>query len=258
MTATKNSVEDKVEQPLWTAWVLSLFPEMFPGPLGFSLAGRALEKGIWRLNSVNIRDYATDRHKTVDDTPMGGGPGMVLRPDVVGPALDDVISRAQRDFADSGLDVDPRVVYLSPRGRRFDQAAAKAYAEAPGLVLLCGRFEGLDQRVLDARNVEEVSLGDFVLSGGELPALTLMDAVIRLLPGVIGDPAALEEESFARDLLEYPQYTRPKEWEGRMVPEVLTSGHHENVRKWRLAQAEELTKARRPDLWARYRDGIKD
>jgi len=258
MTVTKKQSENKVEHPLWTAWVLSLFPEMFPGPLGFSLAGRALDKGLWRLNSVNIRDYATDRHKSVDDTPMGGGPGMVLRPDVVGPALDDVILRARRDFVDSGLDADPRVVYLSPRGRRFDQAAAKRYAEEPGLVLLCGRFEGLDQRVLDARNVEEVSLGDFVLSGGELPALTLMDAVIRLLPGVIGDPAALEEESFARDLLEYPQYTRPNEWDGRVVPEVLTSGHHENVRNWRLAQAEELTKRRRPDLWARYLEGKKD
>ncbi len=244
-------------RPLWTAWVLSLFPEMFPGPLGLSLAGKAHENGIWHLECADIRSYATDRHKSVDDTPMGGGAGMVLKPDVVGRALDDMTARAGQNFRDSGLDVTPRVVYLSPRGRPFDQAAAEDFAKEPGLVLLCGRFEGLDQRVLDARDVEEVSLGDFVVSGGELPALMLMDAVIRLLPGVIGDPAALAEESFSRGLLEYPQYTRPQVWEGREVPDVLTSGHHEKVRQWRLSQAEELTKQRRPDLWARYLDGKK-
>jgi len=231
---------------------------MFPGPLGFSLAGKALENGIWRLHPTNIRDYAKDRHKSVDDSPIGGGAGMVLRPDVVARALDDATSMARRDFRDSGLDVTPRVVYLSPRGRQFDQPMAESFAKEPGLVLLCGRFEGLDQRVLDARDVEEISLGDFVLSGGELPALMLMDAVIRLLPGVLGDPAALEEESFSRGLLEYPQYTRPQVWEGHEVPEILTSGHHEKVRQWRLSQAEQLTKARRPDLWARYLDGKKN
>ncbi len=241
-------------QPLWQTWVLTLFPGMFPGPLGLSLAGRALESGIWRLNSLDIRDFATDRHRSVDDSPFGGGPGMILRPDVVADAIDEARRRAADAFAKQGLDEMPRVVYLSPRGRRLDQDAVKAFARLPGLILLCGRFEGLDQRVLEAREVEEVSLGDFVLSGGEPAALALIDAVVRLLPGVIGDPAALEEETFARELLEYPQYTRPQEWEGRSVPEVLLSGHHDKVRQWRLRQSKQLTRRLRPDLWARYRD----
>ena len=241
-------------RPLWQTGVLTLFPEMFPGPLAFSLAGKALKSGIWRLDSLDIRDFAGDRHRSVDDTPFGGGPGMILRPDVVADAIDEARRRAAECFAKRGLDELPRVVYLSPRGRRLDQGAVRAFAGRPGLILLCGRFEGLDQRVLEAREVEEVSLGDFVLSGGEPAALALIDAVVRLLPGVIGDPAALDEETFARELLEYPQYTRPQEWEGRQVPEVLLSGHHEKVRQWRLRQSKQLTRRLRPDLWARYRD----
>ena len=241
-------------RPPWIASVLTLFPEMFPGPLGHSLAGRALEKGLWRLDVDNIRDYARDRHKTADDAPFGGGPGMVLRADVVAPAIDAAKARLSRELAESGPDGDPPVVYLSPRGQRFDQAMAADFAAAPGLVLICGRFEGLDQRVLDARRVREVSLGDFVLSGGEPAAIALIDAALRLLPGVIGEPDALLEESFSRGLLEYPHYTRPATWEGHDVPAILTSGHHENIRQWRLAEAERLTRERRPDLWARYLD----
>ncbi|HZD26675.1 MAG TPA: tRNA (guanosine(37)-N1)-methyltransferase TrmD [Alphaproteobacteria bacterium] len=229
----------------WTATVLTLFPEMFPGPLGASLAGKALENGIWRLETVDIRDFARDKHRSVDDAPFGGGPGMVMRPDVLADAVDHVVGRQA-----PGSRVP--LLYLSPRGRRFDQALAGELAAADGLVLVCGRYEGVDQRVLDARGIEEVSLGDFVLSGGEPEALVLMDAVIRLLPGVLGEPAALEEESFARGLLEYPHYTRPQVWEGHGVPEVLLSGHHERIRAWRLAQAEELTRQRRADLWDRY------
>ena len=227
----------------WSATVLTLFPEMFPGPLGQSLAGKALKNGIWRLETVDIRDFARDKHRSVDDAPFGGGPGMVMRPDVLADAVDHV-SGTPRGGG--------RVIYLSPRGRRLDQAMARELAEQDGVVLICGRFEGVDQRALDERGIEEVSVGDFVLSGGETAALVLLDAVIRLLPGVIGDGAALEEESFAQGLLEYPQYTRPQNWEGHAVPEVVTSGPPGNIRARRKAQAEELTKARRPDLWERY------
>jgi tRNA (guanine37-N1)-methyltransferase len=233
------------EEKIWSATVLTLFPEMFPGPLGQSLAGNALKNGIWGLETVDIRSFARDKHRSVDDAPFGGGPGMVMRADVLADAVDDVGSKTGR------------IIYLSPRGRRLDQALARELAEQDGVVLVCGRFEGIDQRVLDGREIEEVSVGDYVLSGGETAALVLLDAVVRLLPGVIGDAAALDEESFAHGLLEYPQYTRPQVWEGRKVPEVLTSGHHEKIRAWRLARAEELTKARRPDLWDRYRSAAK-
>jgi tRNA (guanine37-N1)-methyltransferase len=227
----------------WTAQVLTLFPEMFPGPLGHSLAGKALEAGKWALEVVDIRDFARDKHRTVDDAPFGGGPGMVLRPDVLADAID-------RTTAAGGGD--RPLLCLSPRGRLVDQAFVAELARAPGVRLICGRFEGIDERLLEAREVTEISIGDFVLSGGEPAALVLIDAVVRLLPGVIGEPAGLEDESFAHGLLEYPHYTRPQEWEGRRVPEVLLSGHHAKVEAWRLAKAEEITEARRPDLWARY------
>lgn len=224
----------------FTATVLTLFPEMFPGPLGLSLAGKGLESGLWRLEAIDIRSFAIDRHQSVDDTPFGGGAGMVMRPDVIDAALASVADRPGP------------VVYLSPRGRVFDQALAEELAEGPGLTLLCGRYEGVDQRVLDRRGLTEISLGDFVLSGGETAALTLLDACVRLLPGVMGDQESLAEESFADGLLEYPQYTRPQTWEGLSVPDILLSGHHERIRTWRRAEAERITRDRRPDLWARY------
>jgi tRNA (guanine37-N1)-methyltransferase len=223
----------------WTARVLTLFPEMFPGPLGCSLAGRALEEGRWRLEVRNIRDAATDRHRSVDDTPAGGGPGMVLRADIVAAALD----AAKADWP---------TLYLSPRGAPFTQARARALAEGPGATLLCGRFEGIDERVLQARAVEEVSLGDFVLTGGELAAMALIDATVRLIGGVLGNADSTVEESFAGGLLEFPHYTRPTEWEGLRIPEVLLSGHHGRIAEWRRTQAERLTKERRPDLWRAY------
>ena len=221
--------------------VLTIFPEMFPGPVGRSLAGRALEDGLWSLETVDIRDFARDKHRSVDDTPFGGGAGMVMRPDVIGDALAAV--------SDAGAPL----IYLSPRGRLLDQARVRALASGPGMSLLCGRFEGVDERVLEAHEIEEVSLGDFVLSGGEPAAIALIDACVRLLPGVIGQADSLAEESFADGLLEYPHYTRPREWRGRRVPDVLLSGHHERVREWRLAEAERSTRERRPDLWRRYR-----
>ena len=224
----------------WTATVLTLFPEMFPGTLGVSLAGKALAAGHWALETVDIRRFARDKHATVDDAPFGGGPGMVMRPDVVDAAL-------------ASLPADERpAIFLTPRGRLVDQARIKKLAEGPGVAFLCGRYEGIDARVIEARGLEELSLGDFVLSGGEIAALAVIDAAVRLLPGVVGDAASLDEESFAQGLLEYPHYTRPQDWGGRAVPEVLASGHHEKIKAWRLAQAEELTRQRRPDLWARY------
>jgi tRNA (guanine37-N1)-methyltransferase len=213
---------------------------MFPGPLGHSLAGAALGQGIWALETVDIRGFASDKHRTVDDAPFGGGPGMVMRPDVVDAALAAV--------AEAG----GPVIYLSPRGRLLTQARVRELAAERTVTLLCGRFEGVDQRVLDARAVEELSLGDFVLSGGEPAAIALIDACVRLLPGVVGAPESLAEESFERGLLEYPHYTRPKVWQGRAVPEVLVSGDHEKIRAWRLAKAEETTRERRPDLWQGY------
>ncbi len=232
----------------WTAQVLTLFPPMFPGPLGQSLAGKALAGGLWALEVVDIRDFARDKHRTADDAPFGGGPGMVLRPDVLADAIDQTVATGGGDRP---------LLCLSPRGRAIDQAFVAELARGPGARLLCGRFEGIDQRVLEARAVEEVSIGDFVLSGGEPAALALIDAVVRLLPGVIGEPAGLEEESFAHGLLEYPHYTRPQDWEGLRVPDVLVSGHHAKIEAWRLAKAEEVTKARRPDLWDRYVAGRK-
>ncbi len=221
--------------------VLTIFPEMFPGPVGQSLAGRALRERLWSLEIVDIRDFARDKHRSVDDTPFGGGAGMVMRPDVVGDAL--------AATSDAGTPL----IYLSPRGRLLDQARVRALASGPGMSLLCGRFEGVDERVLEAHEIEEVSLGDFVLSGGEPAAIALIDACVRLLPGVVGQAESLAEESFAGGLLEYPHYTRPQEWRGRRVPDVLLSGHHERVREWRRAAAERSTRERRPDLWRRYR-----
>jgi tRNA (guanine37-N1)-methyltransferase len=224
----------------WRATVLSLFPEMFPGPLGVSLAGKALKSGTWALKALDIRDFARDKHRSVDDTPFGGGAGMVLRPDVADAAL-------------ASIEAEPgRRIYLSPRGRRFDQAMAAELAAEPGVVLLCGRYEGLDQRVIEARGLEEVSLGDFVLSGGEIAALAVLDACVRLLPGVLGGEDGLVEESFVEGLLEYPLYTQPREWNGLSVPEVLLSGHHAHIDAWRREQAEIVTRERRPDLWDRY------
>lgn len=227
---------------IWTARVLTLFPEMFPGPLGQSLAGKALEKGLWRCQAMDIRGFATDKHRTVDDTPFGGGAGMVMRPDVVDAAL----AAATAD----GL---KPAIYLTPRGRLLKQDLVQELAAGPGIVVVCGRYEGLDERVIEARGLLEVSLGDFVLSGGEPAALALIDACVRLLPGVMGAEETLAEESFNTGLLEYPHYTRPADWNGRAVPEVLMSGHHEKIRRWRQEQAEETTRLRRPDLWDAYR-----
>ncbi len=228
-------------EPPWTAKVLTLFPEMFPGPLGLSLAGQGLKAGLWSLETVDIREFASDKHRSVDDAPFGGGPGMVMRPDVVSAAIEAAAT-------DPAL----ALIYLTPRGRPLTQARVRELAEGPGVVLLCGRYEGLDERVLDAHDLEEISLGDFVLSGGEAAAITLIDASVRLLPGIVGSGLSLTDESFEQGLLEYPQYTRPQVWKSRAVPEVLVSGHHEKVRAWRKEQAETITRERRPDLWARY------
>ena len=223
----------------WKATVLTLFEEMFPGPLGLSLAGQGLKDGIWALETVDIRGFASDKHRSVDDTPFGGGPGMVMRADVIDATIEHIKSERP-------------LIYLSPRGRRLDQDRVRELAAGPGLTVLCGRYEGVDERVLEAHEIEEVSLGDFVLSGGEPAAMAMIDACVRLLPGIMGSDASGEEESFERGLLEYPHYTRPQEWRGRVVPEVLLSGHHEKIKAWRKSQAEEMTKQRRPDLWAAY------
>ncbi|HUZ62490.1 MAG TPA: tRNA (guanosine(37)-N1)-methyltransferase TrmD [Acetobacteraceae bacterium] len=223
----------------WRATVLTLFPEMFPGPLGHSLAGKALSEGRWSLDPVDIRAFAEGRHRSVDDTPFGGGAGMVMRPDVV-------------DAAIAAVADDRPLLCLTPRGRPFVQADAQRLAAGPGVVLICGRYEGIDQRVIEARCAEEVSLGDFVLSGGEPAALALLDAAVRLLPGVMGAADSAMEESFAAGLLEYPHYTRPAEWQGRAVPPVLLSGNHAAIAAWRRAEAERITRERRPDLWATH------
>ena len=219
--------------------MLTIFPEMLPGPLAYSLAGKALAAGIWQLETVDIRDFARDKHRSVDDAPFGGGPGMVMRPDVL-------------DAAINGTGGTGPLILLSPRGRQLDQERVRGFAAMAGVRLICGRFEGVDERALEARSVEEVSLGDFVLSGGEPAAIALIDACVRLLPGVVGGAETLAEESFAEGLLEYPHYTRPSLWQGRAVPEVLVSGDHQRVRAWRRAEAERLTRERRPDLWRRY------
>ena len=229
---------------MWRASVLTLFPEMFPGPVGLSLAGRALADGIWSLDTHDIRAQATDKHRSVDDTPAGGGAGMVLKPDVLARAIDAVAGNPVTDER-------PRIL-MSPRGVPLTQARAAELAKGPGVILVCGRFEGIDQRVIDKRGLEEVSIGDYVLSGGEIAAMTLIDACVRLIPGVLGAAASILDESFSDGLLEYPQYTRPQVWEGAPIPDVLISGDHAKVAAWRRAQAEVLTRKRRADLWAAY------
>jgi tRNA (guanine37-N1)-methyltransferase len=223
---------------MWRATILTLFPEMFPGPLGISLAGKALAANVWALEARDIRDSATDKHRSVDDTPAGGGPGMVLRADVLAKAIDEANIATDR----------PRLL-MSPRGTQLTQAKVAALAEGPGPLIVCGRFEGIDQRVIDARQLEEISVGDYVLSGGEIAAMALIDACVRLLPGVMGKLESGTDESFSAGLLEYPQYTRPQEFENRPIPEVLVSGDHARIETWRRAEADALTKARRPDLW---------
>jgi tRNA (guanine37-N1)-methyltransferase len=236
-------MQDQVAAAGFGVKVLTILPEMFPGPLDASLIGKALKEHIWSLEVLDIRDFARNKHRTVDDTPAGGGPGLVMKPDVLAAAID----AAQADAPDDRSRWP--VIYLSPRGRPLTQGRARELAAGEGITLLCGRFEGVDQRVLEARGVEEVSIGDFVLTGGEIPAMALIDTVIRLRPGVLGNEASLDEESFSRGLLEHPHYTRPQVWEGREIPEILLSGHHAKIAEWRLFQAERLTKERRPDLW---------
>jgi tRNA (guanine37-N1)-methyltransferase len=227
----------------WQVTILTLFPEQFPGILGASLPGKALKDGLWSLETLDIRSFARDKHASVDDTPYGGGAGMVMRPDV----LDDAIVGAEAKFGAAS-----RKIYLSPRGRVLDQKLVSELAAEKSLLLVCGRYEGIDQRVIDAQGLEEVSLGDFVLAGGEIAAMALIEACVRLLPGVLGNTATIEEESFVEGLLEYPHYTKPSVWKGAAVPEVLISGHHEKVRVWRQEQAEKITQIRRPDLYERY------
>ncbi len=226
----------------WSATVLTLFPEMFPGPLGLSLLGKALAKELWSLEVRDIREHGIGKHRTVDDTPAGGGPGMVMRADVACAAID----------AARACGTERPSIYLSPRGKPLTQARVRALAEGPGVMLLCGRFEGLDQRVLEARDLEEISLGDFVLAGGEIAAMALIEAAVRLLPGVLGAADSPAEESFSDNLLEYPHYTRPQSFEGREIPAVLNQGNHKEIARWRQAEAEKLTKERRPDLFALY------
>lgn len=230
----------RVRKMTWSATILTLFPEMFPGPLALSLPGKALQKKLWSLDIHDIRDHGIGRHRKVDDTPAGGGPGMVMRADVAIAAID-AVTRAERP-----------VIYLSPRGVPLRQSRVEKFAAGPGMILFCGRFEGLDERAIQARNIEEISLGDFVLAGGEIAAMALVEAAVRLLPGVLGDSASSLDESFASGLLEYPHYTRPQTVEGLDIPDVLNQGNHKEITKWRRARAEELTKARRPDLWTHY------
>ena len=225
---------------MWTVRVFTLYPELFPGPLGSGLYKKALEKKIWSLKVVNIRDYALDKHKTVDDTPFGGGSGMVMRADVLSNSLDKNISNKNES-----------IIYLSPKGKKFDQACAKKLLKK-NINIICGHFEGIDERILEARNIEEISIGDFILSGGEIGALVIIDSVVRLLPGVLGNFNSLSEESFENDLLEYPQYTKPQIWQKNKVPEVLLSGDHAKIKDWRLSQSEAITRDRRPDLWQKH------
>ena len=234
-----TSEQSSLARGPWVATVLSIFPEMFPGPLGLSLTGQALASGIWRLDCVNVREFGLGRHRQVDDTPAGGGAGMVMRPDVLGPAIDAALASAPPDVAR---------IFLSPRGKPLTQARARSLADGPGVVLLAGRFEGVDERVIEGRGLEEISIGDYVLSGGELAAMVLLDACVRLLPGVLGAADSLSEESFESGLLEYPQYTKPRDWEGRSIPDVLLSGDHKKVAEWRRREAERITRERRPDL----------
>jgi tRNA (guanine37-N1)-methyltransferase len=226
---------------MWKAKVFTLYPDLFPGPLGVGLHKKAMEKKLWSLEVINIRDYAPDKHKTVDDTPFGGGSGMLIRADVVANSLDKNIS-----------DNKEPIIYLSPKGKRFDQIYAKKMLNK-NINIICGHFEGIDQRLLNTRNIEEVSVGDFVLSGGEIGAFVVIDSIVRLIPGVLGNPDSLLEETFERNLLEYPQYTKPQKWEEKDVPDVLLSGDHAKIKDWRLSQSRDITRRRRPDLWEKYK-----
>lgn len=228
---------------VWQAHVLTLFPELFPGVLGASLTGRALKEGQWQLKAHDLREHGLTKHRNVDDTPAGGGAGMVLRADVVGPAIEAATARQKGNCP---------IIYMSPRGKRFDQAMARDWARGDGVTILCGRFEGVDERVMEHYNIQEVSLGDFVMTGGELAAQAMIDATVRLLPGVLGNAESAVEESHSNGLLEHPQYTKPAEWNGRAIPDVLMSGNHAKVAEWRRKMSEALTQARRPDLWANY------
>ena len=226
---------------MWTARVFTLYPELFPGPLGSGLYKKALDKKLWSLEVVNIRDYATDKHKTVDDTPFGGGSSMIMRADVIANSLDKNISNKNE-----------QIIYLSPKGKKFDHIYAKKILNK-NINIICGHFEGVDQRLLETRNIEEVSIGDFILSGGEIGAFVLIDSIVRLIPGVIGNFESLTDETFERNLLEYPQYTKPQKWEKKEVPNVLLTGDHAKIKSWRLDQAESITRRRRPDLWTKYK-----
>lgn len=242
----RDLMEEVVVKGAFTVKVVTLFPEAFPGTLGLSLTGKALDLGLWRLVPIGLRPFGEGKHRNVDDTPAGGGAGMVLRADVLDKALNEAATGANPDRLKWPL------IYLSPRGKPFDQAMARRFAACDGMTMICGRFEGIDQRVIDHHQIEEVSLGDFVLTGGEIAAQAMLDATVRLLPKVLGNQASTEEESFSDGLLEHPQYTRPVEWNGRSIPDVLQSGNHGEIAKWRKAQAEDLTKLRRPDLWQAY------
>ena len=226
---------------MWTARVFTLYPELFPGPLGVGLYKKAMDKKIWSLEVVNIRDYATDKHKTVDDTPFGGGTGMLMRADVIANSLDKNISNK-----------DEPIIYLSPKGKKFDQIFAKKILDK-NINIICGHFEGVDQRLLETRNIEEVSIGDFVLSGGEIGAFVVIDTIVRLIPGVLGNANSLAEETFERYLLEYPQYTKPQKWDKKDVPDVLLTGDHVKIKDWRLSQSKDITRRRRADLWEKYK-----
>ena len=226
---------------MWTARIFTLYPELFPGPLGIGLYKKAIEKKLWSLDIVNIRDYSTDKHKTVDDTPFGGGSGMLMRPDIIANSLDKNISNNER------------TIYLSPKGKFFDQVYAKKILDK-NINIICGRFEGVDERLLETRDIEEVSVGDFILSGGETAALIVIDTIVRLIPGVLGNSSSLTDETFERHLLEYPQYTKPQIWEKKVVPGVLLSGDHAKINDWRLDQSEDITRRRRPDLWKKYKN----
>jgi len=220
--------------------IFTLYPEIFPGPLARGIYGKAASRGLWNLKTINIRDYADDKHKTVDDTVFGGGSGMLMKPDVVAKSLDSNIYKGEKIF------------YLSPRGRKFSQNLANSLSKQNGINLICGHFEGIDDRLLSTRNIEEISIGDYILSGGETAALVLLDSVLRLIPGVLGNKDSVKDETFENSLLEYPQFTKPKIWEGKSVPDVLFSGDHAKIKSWRLSQSEDITRRQRPDLWEKY------